>query len=478
MFLGRFRTRSIRARMAWDIFLAFGFLEIIAGGVVLFLTIRYTTHEYHEALARLMDDLVAEYATCDGDIAIMKGHFDVDVEEHGSDNVFLLLVDQQGRTLLHHASSQSVLQKMAAQLTARDLNHTCRIEQGAEGNRSRSIVVRVRNKRLPDGNRLAVGYNVTDDEALIFALCLSVGGVLVLMQLFAAGVAAALSCRFTRPLRNVSEAARRIWRGDYSARVPVTADEMEIAELETTFNMMCEENEKTLSELHQLTDNIAHDLRTPLTRLRTAAEVSAMDGDLKLPLAETVSEETTAMLDMINTMLEISQTDYRIDRTPREEVELGSFLKSVVELYSVLAEENGIQLTVSTPEDPVVFAGHKGKLQQLAGNLLDNAVKFTPRGGRIAVTLTAHPLQFTVANTGPGISREDIPYVFNRFWRADANRSLPGNGLGLALVKAIVTSYGGTVSCTSKPHEETVFTVNLAQGVEHEMNAYGRRCRI
>ena len=76
------------------------------------------------------------------------------------------------------------------------------------------------------------------------------------------------------------------------------------------------------------------------------------------------------MLDMINTMLEISQTDYRIDRTPREKVELGAFLKSVVELYSVLAEENGIQLTVSVPDGPVVFSGHKGKLQQLAGNLL------------------------------------------------------------------------------------------------------------
>ena len=478
MFLDRFRPRSIRARMAWGIFLAFGLLEIVAGGVVLFLTIRYTTHEYHETLARLMGDLVAEYAACDGDIAVMKGHFDVDVEEHGSDNVFLLLVDRQGRTLLHHSSSQSVLQKMAAQLTARDLIHTCRIEQDAEGGRRRSAVVRVRNKHLPDGNRLAVGCNVTDDEALIFALCLSVGAVLLLMLFLAAGVAAVLSRRFTWPLRNVSEAARRIRHGDYSARVPVTADETEIAELETTFNMMCEENEKTLLELRVLTDNIAHDLRTPLTRLRAAAEVLAMGGDLKHPLAETVSEETTAMLDMINTMLEISQTDYRIARTPREEVELGSFLKGVVELYSVLAEENGIELEVSVPEEPVVFAGHKGKLQQLAGNLLDNAVKFTPHGGRIAVTLTAHPLRFTVANTGPGISREDIPYVFKRFWRADANRSLPGNGLGLALVKAIVTSYGGTVSCTSKPGEETVFTVNLAQCEEHEMDACSRRCRI
>ena len=464
--------------MAWGIFLAFGFLDILAGGVILLLTIRHTTREYHEALARLTDDLVAEYAACGGDITVMKWHFDIDAEEHGSDNVFLLLADRQGRALLHHSASQSVLRKMMEQLTAEDLNHTCRIERDSEKGRKRPIVVRVRNKRLPDGNRLAVGYNVTDDEALIFALSLFMGAVLLLMLFLAAGVAAVLSRRFTWPLQNVSEAAQRIRHGDYSARVPVTADETEIAELETTFNMMCEENEKTLSELRMLTDNIAHDLRTPLTRLRAAAEVLAMGGDLKHPLAETVSEETTAMLDMINTMLEISQTDYRIDRTPREKVELGAFLKSVVELYSVLAEENGIQLTVSVPDGPVVFSGHKGKLQQLAGNLLDNAVKFTPRGGRIAVTLTAHPLRFTVANTGPGISREDIPYVFKRFWRADANRSLPGNGLGLALVKAIVTSYGGTVSCTSKPNEETVFTVNLAQCEEREMNACGRRCRI
>lgn len=461
------RPRSVRSRMAWSIFLAFGFLGALAVSATLLLTIRHTTREYHEELGRLIDDLVAEYGACGGDVGTMKGHFAVDAEEHGSDNVFLLLAEPGGRVLLSHSASAGILRRMLGELTSPNMRKTCRIEQDAAGERRRAVAVRVRNKRLPDGRLLAVGYNVTDDEALVFSLSVSMGSMLVLMLFAAAAVATALSRRFTRPLQNISEAARRIRGGDYSTRVPLTPGELEISELENAFNMMCEQNEKTLSELRVLTDNIAHDLRTPLTRLRAAAEMSATGGDLRRPLDETVSEETSAMLDMINTMLEISQTDYRIDSTPREEIELGAFVRGVVELYSVLAEESGIELAVDVPSEPVPFSGHRSKLQQLAGNLLDNAVKFTPRGGRISVSLAADPPRLAVTNTGPGIAPEDIPHVFKRFWRADANRSLPGNGLGLALVKAIATSYGGSVECISVQGGETKFTVSLDAASGH-----------
>ena len=111
------------------------------------------------------------------------------------------------------------------------------------------------------------------------------------------------------------------------------------------------------------------------------------------------------------------------------------------------------------PDAPLYVSAHKGRLQQMLGNLLDNALKFTPKGGRIEVRLASNPFSLSVANTGPGIPAADIPHVFKRFWRGDGSRSLPGNGLGLALVKAIVTSYGGSVKCESTPGEWTVFTV-------------------
>jgi len=115
------------------------------------------------------------------------------------------------------------------------------------------------------------------------------------------------------------------------------------------------------------------------------------------------------------------------------------------------------------PKDSVVFSGHRGRLQRLLGNLLDNAIKFTPEGGVITLSLLqkGSEIVLRVSDTGCGIAPEDIPHVFRRFWRSDSSRSLPGNGLGLALAKAIVTAYAGTISCESTPGKGTTFTINI-----------------
>ena len=256
-----------------------------------------------------------------------------------------------------------------------------------------------------------------------------------------------------------AKAVRRIERGDYSVRISDTSGSAEIAELEGAFNTMSGEIEKTLTELRVLTENMAHDLRTPLTRLKAAAELHAMGVAAGGNLAENVMEETDALLAMINTMLEISQTEYGVTRAPMEELDLAPFLGEMIELYSAFADDRGISLSAQLPSGPVMFRGHKGKLQRMVGNLLDNAVKFTPGGGYVVVRLTASPIAIEVENSGPGIEAKDIPYVFKRFWRADSSRSLQGNGLGLALVKAIAESYGGNVSCTSVPGRTTTFRI-------------------
>jgi len=169
------------------------------------------------------------------------------------------------------------------------------------------------------------------------------------------------------------------------------------------------------------------------------------------------------MLELINTMLEISQTEAKIERTPRESIDLSAFVHNACDLYSAAIEDAGLRLTTSIPETAVLFSGHKGKLQQLLGNLIDNAIKFTPRGGEISVTLSraTTDIKLSVTDTGCGIAPADIPFVFKRFWRADSSRHHPGNGLGLALVQAIVTSYGGRITCTSELGCGTTFTITL-----------------
>ena len=222
---------------------------------------------------------------------------------------------------------------------------------------------------------------------------------------------------------------------------------------------------KAMQELHDLSDDIAHDLRTPLARMHAQAELAAMGEVSAQELAAGVAEETTSMLELINTMLDLSQTGARIERSPRTDVDLAAIVRQMTEFYASVAEDKRVAFVLDLPEGEIVRSAHKAKLQQLVGNLLDNAVKFTPAGGTVSVTLSKEPetglARLAVSDTGIGISEADQPNLFKRFWRSDASRSLPGNGLGLAVVKAIVTSYGGTVTCTSRPGVGTTFVVKL-----------------
>ena len=222
---------------------------------------------------------------------------------------------------------------------------------------------------------------------------------------------------------------------------------------------------KAMQELHDLSDDIAHDLRTPLARMHAQAELAAMGEVSAQELAAGVAEETTSMLELINTMLDLSQTGARIERSPRMDVDLAAIVRQMTEFYASVAEDKRVAFVLDLPEGEIVRSAHKAKLQQLVGNLLDNAVKFTPAGGTVSVTLSKEPetglARLAVSDTGIGISEADQPNLFKRFWRSDASRSLPGNGLGLAVVKAIVTSYGGSVTCTSRPGVGTTFVVKL-----------------
>ena len=452
----RGRARPMWVRIALLSFLSFGLLFTFVGALVMFATLRHTTNDYHEMLVRLSGDLVQEYAGCAGDAAMMVKFFTEDSETHGHENVFLLVTDGDGAVKVSSTHNRTILGQMVENASSKYTTYRITGES-ADGMR-RPIAVRVRKTRLGDGCVLSVGYNVTKDELHAVRMGALVGSSLVFVWLVGAGLGALIGRRFTAPLRKVADAAGRIADGDYSVRVPVTSEGQEIVDLENAFNSMAAENEKTLSDLRVLTDDIAHDLRTPLTRIRAAAETAAL-AEGEHPFAEDICEEASSMLEMINTMLDISQTDSRIRRTPREQIEMVAFVGHVIELYSVLAEESSVSLSATMPDAPLYVSAHKGRLQQMLGNLLDNALKFTPKGGRIEVRLASDPFSLSVANTGPGIPAADIPHVFKRFWRGDDSRSLPGNGLGLALVKAIVTSYGGNVKCESTPGEWTVFTV-------------------
>lgn len=453
------RMKPMWLRIALGYWVSFGALFLLTAAFVLAAILHHHVSGYHENLKFISNDLAAEYGEGGCDMNKMGKDFRETVEQHGTDNVFLLLSEQSGDVVLAEAANAEVVAKMRANVAHAGRTYRITASGGRAGRGT--LAVRVRKTALPDGRVLSVGDNVTNDErhvrrviAVLLATCLLillVGGI----------VGAMLARRFTAPLRLMARAASRIEHGDYSVRIAASSENREMAELEGAFNTMCEEVEKTLTELRVLTENIAHDLRTPLTRMRAAAELRAMGMEASGNLPETVLEETDAMLGMINMMLEISQMEYGAAHAPEERIDLVPFVNDMLDLYSAIVEDKGLSLHAHMPDGGVVFWGHRGRLQRMVGNLLDNAIKFTPRSGTVEVRISADPVAIEVENSGPGIAAKDIPYVFKRFWRADSSRSLQGNGLGLALVKAIAESYGGSASCVSVPGKTTTFRVVL-----------------
>ena len=229
---------------------------------------------------------------------------------------------------------------------------------------------------------------------------------------------------------------------------------------------MVDNTEKLMTELRTISDNIAHDLRTPLTRMLACAEVT-FSGKQSLScyrnaLADN-AEECRRMLTLINTMLEISRTESGTDLIKPEQFDVAGLMRHCVELFQMAAEQKALTISARIPSEAVSFFGDRIKIQQMFGNLIDNAVKFTPAGGEIDIALTIDEtkLTFFVADTGVGISDVDKGKIFKRFYRADDSRNQPGNGLGLSLVQAIVQAHGGTVELESVTGKGSRFTVVL-----------------
>ena len=271
-----------------------------------------------------------------------------------------------------------------------------------------------------------------------------------------------LSGIFMRGINALLAGSEKVRAGDYSVRVPPVNSGREMDALVEAFNAMVAETENVVADLRTISDNIAHDLRTPITRLRGKAELAFASGD-GVELAEDVAEECASMLAMINAMLEIARTEAGSRMARHDPIDVRKIAAEAVELFSTLAEDRGVALSQALPERAVPVAAQRDHLQRLFANLIDNALKFTPRGGRVAVAVTSDGQRTTliVSDTGCGIEDADLPHVFDRFYRSDRSRNIPGNGLGLSLVKAIAVLYGGSVSIQSEPGGGTVVAVTL-----------------
>ncbi|MCG6534230.1 MAG: HAMP domain-containing histidine kinase [Syntrophales bacterium LBB04] len=249
-------------------------------------------------------------------------------------------------------------------------------------------------------------------------------------------------------------------------RVPVKTRGDEIDQLATTFNQMLDRIQNLLSELKEMTDNIAHDLKSPITRLRGAAEVTLTTGkslgEYQAMAASTV-EECDRLLDMINTMLLISKTEAGVDKLILEEIDLPRLIRDACELFRPSAEDKAITLSCETLEG-LRLIGDIRMIQRMLSNLLDNSIKYTGPGGKVEVSLSSNGprhLLICVKDTGIGISTAELPRIFERFYRGDQSRSQTGIGLGLSLARAIARAHGGDITVTSVLGEGSTFAIIL-----------------
>ena len=327
-------------------------------------------------------------------------------------------------------------------------------------------VLEVASVQLADGTLFQVGKSSEERAELLArfrALSLLLIGSTVVIAVLG-GVALTRSA--LRPVRELASTLQRIVAtGEISARVPARGGRDPLDELSRIANGMLDRIESLIAGLTASLDDVAHDLRTPLARLRARAETALTRGGDAQACREALAdclEESQRLHETLTSLLDISEAEHGAMKLRRERVDVSRLARDAVELYEDLAEDKSIVLTTRVAAG-LELTGDRARLRQVLANLVDNALKYTPRGGHVELRASARlgGVVIEVADDGPGIPPEDQPRIFDRLYRGDQSRSQRGLGLGLSLVRAVVRAHGGSVSVHSAPGQGATFRVEL-----------------
>ena len=304
-----------------------------------------------------------------------------------------------------------------------------------------------------------IGREVLTGVTWVWAVASAIAVVL------AAAVGWLISLRLTRPLLDLTRVTQQMASGDLGTRADVRRRD-EVGQLATAFNEMAQRVEGTVLTLRRFVADAAHELHTPLTALQTNLELLGQEAtrQRRETLTARARSQVSRLETLTTSLLDLSSIEAGAADVAHESVDAVALIREVAELYASQAEQAGLDFALAVPPQPVTLCGEAGQLRQAVGNLLDNAVKFTPAGGtvQVALQLKAGWVTVTVTDDGSGIPEADLPHLFSRFYRGRNATARPGNGLGLAIVQAIAAAHGGTVGAENT-HPGARFTLRLPQ---------------
>ncbi len=403
---------------------------------------RKDREETHQKLG----EYAAQYKT--GGIDALKKEVSLEGGSVKEDPLFVRLIGPQNTTVFLNAPERW----RDFDLTQLDGTSRSRNEQPVYlQTRDREKGLEIESAVLSDGSVLQVGQSTEEQEVLLATFREVFAGFMIPVIILGIGGGSFLAYRALRPVRNLIQTIRSVSTGRMDARVPASQTRDELHDLVLLFNSMLEKIETLIRGMHASLDAVAHDLRTPLARLRGTAEMalrSEQSQDASREALADCVEEADRILTMLNTLMDISEAD-------------------TVELYAHVAEDKKVTLHTSSPDD-LFLSADTNRMRQVMANLMDNAVKYTPNGGRIDLEafLQNHHTVITISDTGIGISEEEVPKIWNRLYRGDQSRSQRGLGLGLSLVKAVVQAHNGRIEVSSDPGVGSLFTLYLPTIVE------------
>src|SRR5260370_25924016 len=307
--------------------------------------------------------------------------------------------------------------------------------------RDREKGLEIQSTVLSDGSVLQVGQSTEEQEALLETFREIFTGVMIPAIILGIGGGSFLAYRALRPVRNLIQTIRSVSTGRMDARVPTSQSRDELHELVVLFNSMLEKIETLIKGIHGSLDAVVHDLLTPLARLRGTAEMALRSEQSQETSREALAdcvEEADRILTMLNTLMDISEAETAAMKLHLEEMNISYLIKDTVELYAHVAEDKNVSLHTSSPND-LLLTADANRMRQVMANLMDNAVKYTPSGGRIDLEAYQrdHHAVITIKDTGVWTSSEDASKIWNRLYRGDQSRSQKGLGPALSLVTAV-----------------------------------------